>query len=498
MRWMRLTALLCLIAASALAWTSPKLSCVVNSAPEPGGSVTVHADVTGPFPYLDPMTALLFYSTDNQVSWTELAMSPVGEPGYDSTFAAVFTISTSGNVYYYVRAKDTFGFATQSPANTANVWPPGTNLLARVADEPAGDVTNNPDGPFLDLTGIWMGYSGTHFYARMTNNDDEWPIGNIITDWYLYAAGFRNPDAPQDTWTFAMAYGNVLGIYTPGLYVINGYTEDFERFADIDYVTDGNVLNMRCLISDLAGHPGFGPWPNPSGFLRAARGDTRSVDWQSNAALHDTTNQSRYYVDRTPRFTVGQNNSPVADNPRVIPASGTPETLFRFYVDYTDPDSNLPTVRQLLVDNDTFDLEPAHHRYWETVVFNHKKDGFGPGRHQYRFLFNDGMSQVISESDSFEVYGTGIAAVPPSPATRLLANPNPFTTEVRLQVPPGTRLLRVLNSAGRFIRDIPTRFGQTATWDGTDRNGSPVPPGVYFCRDAAGPLRRLRLVRLAR
>jgi hypothetical protein len=483
---------------AAFAWHSPRIHNVCNSAPGPGSTLVVNADVTGP--HTDQMTARLFYSTDSQSTWTEVDMQLLGTPGFDSTHQATFTAPSSGIVYYYVRASDGWGWATQVPFNSADAWPVPANLRAQIADEPSGDVINNPDGPFLDLTGIWMTYSATHLYARMTNDDDEWPIRRtIIGPWYLYAAGFRNPDAAQDTWAFAMAYGNVLGIYTPGLYQINGYTFDFEKFADIDYRTDGNVLEMRCAIADLVANTKFGPWPIPSGYLRAARGDTRSVDISQNNTLHDTTNQSRCYVDRTPRITVGDNRAPALSNAGILPRHGPPGTQFYFGLYYTDPDTNLPVVRAVIVDDsDTLDLIPRHHRYHEDVLYTRYDSGFPIGLHRFHFLFYDGMAQVTTPEDTFRVDDTtGIVAQAPwRPVETLSASPNPFTSRVRLQAPFGTRVLQILNSTGRMVHAVRTRIEGRFDWDGCDESGNELPPGVYFIRDADQPARRLRLVRI--
>ncbi len=465
------------------AWSSPKIVHVCNSAPDPGGVITVNVDVLGPYAYTDMMSAKVFYSTNNQSSWTGVAMSLIGTPGYDSTYEASFSVPSSGTVFYYVRAKDTFGFATQTPYNAGNTWPAPVNLLGELADEPTGDMINSPDGPFLDLTSIRMGYSSTHFYARLTNDDDAWPIKRtILGPWYLYAAGFRNPDAPQDTFLFVMAYGNILGLYTPGLYVINGYTAEFERFADIDYVIDSNILSMRCLISDLTSHPKFGPWPNPSRFLRAARGDTRSVDIGQNNTLHDTTNQSRFYVNRSPKVTVGQNAAPTLMLPGVSPDTGTSTTDFRFTVDYTDTDTNLPILHATAVDSDTFDLVPNGHRYERNVLFSTVRTGFAPGWHTFRFLFDDGMAVVTSALDSFFVTGVGVAELPGEPVDKFTAAPVPFRDRIRFSVPRAWQGIRVHAPDGRLLRE----FGaDVSVWDGRDADGRLVPAGVYFITPVA-------------
>ena len=112
-----------LVAASlvhpALAWTAPELKNVFNSAPGPGIDVIIHADVSGP---VDNLTAKLFYSTDDQNTWQEVAMTPINEPGFDSTFQASFTAPDSGRVHYYVRADDPTNFATLLPFFEEDHW----------------------------------------------------------------------------------------------------------------------------------------------------------------------------------------------------------------------------------------------------------------------------------------------------------------------------------------------------------------------------------------
>jgi hypothetical protein len=75
----------------------------------------------------------------------------------------------------------------------------------------------------------------------------------------------------------------------------------------------------------------------------------------------------------------------------------------------------------------------------------------------------------------------------PSPTVSrpaLAATPNPFSgrCEIRLTAPAaGSGRLVISDVAGRAVRELSVR-GQRAVWDGTDRDGRPLPGGVYFCR----------------
>ncbi len=479
------TAASLMLALAALAWTAPEIDNVCHSAP--GGTVTVHADCADAAgaPLL-PTAARLFYSTDGQGSWTEVAMTPVGAAGYDSTHQGTFTAPATGAASYYVRAGNGSNYSTQAPCNGANTWPVGANLLAETADEPAGDAVN-PEGSWLDLTGIWFGYSGDRFYARITNDHNSWPVsGGILGPWYIYSVGFRNPEAPCDSYAFIMTYANALGIFTTGLYEANELTEELIRIGDIDVEISGNRLDMRCLISDLTERELFGPWPNSCGYLTSVTGNTQSADIQQRHYQRDTTAKCRFYP-RTPGFTVGQNRSPLLTQPRVVPSSGTPETEFWFSVRYSDPDSNLPVTRSVVVDADTFELEPNHHRYWVGAVFDLTRSGFAPGWHRFHYLFSDGTAQVTSPSDSFRVEGVGVNEGEGrlGPGGRQLAVvPNPADGDFAVLSGRGFRGqgigLRMYNSAGQVV--LSRTFGIDSPSFELPLDLQGMPAGVFTIR----------------
>lgn len=485
------------IAVSRAAWFAPVLSNVCNSAPAPGGQVEVNADVKDSVGLGAGwnVTAKLFYSLDGQATWHELDMVRIQEPGFDSTFAARFAVPSGGAVCYYVRADNGVGFGTQSPCNSANVWPTSDNLFAAVAAEPTGDTVNNPRGEYLDLTGAGMSYSADWFYARLTNHHNSWPFNaGPLGPWFVYSLGFKNPDAATDSLGYSLTYVDVAGIYTSGLYEVNTYTSTFTRVGDVETNTSGNRLLMRCRVSDLAARSGFQPWPNVSGYLRATRGDARSANLLLESWVHDSTNYGRLWVNRTPGFTIGQNRPPSLTRPRVVPGEGTPETDFWFNISYADPDSHLPVRRAVVVDDETLALTPSGHRYWMNTLYGRTERGFAPGWHRFRFVFDDGMDVVATEPDSFRVTGTGVAELPAG-ARAAAAVPNPFATRVEVRFPRLVRMVSVLSSSGRLVRTLLTE-GVT-TWDGRDREGRPVPPGVYYLLDRDRILPGLRVVKLA-
>jgi hypothetical protein len=465
---------------------APLLENVCNSAGAPSGTAVVNADGSDVNDWAT--SARVYWSIDNQASWTEVSMSRVGEPGFDSTFAASFGLPGAGTVWYYVNADDGQGYGTQAPFNQGNTWPPGDNLLARAALDDTGDASN-PEGPYLDLTGASVGRSGDRFYCTLTNNSNQWPTSGGLLKWFAYSFGFVNPEAPSDSWVFGPIYVSAWPVMEHGLFAINRYTGATpERIGDIDYQTAGNRLSMRCLISDLAGDPRFGPWPNSCGWLWG--GATTLSITPGGSSTRDTTFPGRVHLDRTPRFTVNQNNPPVLSRARVLPDTGTSDSSFWFNVTYSDPDTNLPVLRAVEVDDTiSIDLQPSNHRYWQSVSYSAYRSGFEPGLHRARFVFNDGMAEVTADAEFF-VTGLGVSDRGcRTDRFRIAARPNPFGASVRLD---RTGRVEIRDAGGRLVRVLGSR---EPAWDGRDRRGQVLNAGVYFARVTGGIGTGLRLVK---
>uniref|UniRef100_A0A7V3PSK4 Uncharacterized protein n=1 Tax=candidate division WOR-3 bacterium TaxID=2052148 RepID=A0A7V3PSK4_UNCW3 len=446
-----------------------RLSNICNSAPAPQGNVVVNVDC---FTQDRLLIALnLLYSTDDQQSWTSLNMNLLGTPGYESTYTAQFQVPAGGNVYYYLRAESPAGGSTLSPFNTNNSWPPPQNLLALANNDPVGDA-NAPEGNWLDLTGCWVGYSSDRFYAMLTNNYNSWPLYSFPQPWYIYSVGFVNPEASSDTYVFALAYANIPAVFTTGLYLINRYTGDFSRIADIDAQTNGNRLYLRALINDFVNHPKFGPWPNNCGYLAVAA-NTQSVYPIGGNYLRDTTIPAYFYAGLTPVFTIGANYAPVLSAANVNPRSGPPGTKFLFSVRYQDDDNNLPTEKVLIIDSRNYTLVPNGHYYQGGVIFREWLTGFDEGWHRFYFQFSDGMAVVTTPLDSFYVGSTGLNDAVIAGAEQQVIMPTLFNN-----VLPLTNLEEVViyNSAGHLIR----KLSGVSCWDGCDEHGNYMPAGVYY------------------
>ncbi len=91
------------------------------------------------------------------------------------------------------------------------------------------------------------------------------------------------------------------------------------------------------------------------------------------------------------------------------------------------------------------------------------------------------LCQVNTYIGAEEMPGAGMI-------TALYAAPNPFRNEVRFTVGNGSGqiknlTLKIYDTAGRLVKDLSSGvFAHPVSWNGTDENGRPVLPGVYFLR----------------
>lgn len=486
--------MLALVGVHSLVPAAPVMRNICHSAPLPGGNVFVNADIFDTLAGPGPVSAQFMYSTDNEASWTTLNMTRIAQPGYDSTFAAMFPAPSSGTVYYYLRANEGVSCATQAPLNVSNTWPPPDNLLTTLADEPAGDAPG-AEGPHLDLTGAYVGRSDEYVYVMLTNNSTGWPLYRFPTPWYIYTVAFRSRQMPTDSFALALTHANVVGLFTTGLVLFNRYTTGFQRIADIDVHESGNRLYMRGRWSDMTSRPEFGPWPNSDKFLTVGAGTASFYGLESWYA-RDFTDTANLYCLGTPSVNVGENSPPVLSLPNVTPRSGPIGASFNFTVRYTDPNSNLPVLRAVVIDAETVSVGTGNHKYNVGVDFSRRLDGFAVGVHQFRFVFDDGMSRVTTAPDSFEVTGTAVAENPGRGPLLLLATPNPFRDRVRFRVAARETWLEIRSDLGRLVRRI-RAASDDFSWDGRDDEGRRLPAGLYFARlREAGKARRIRLIKL--
>ena len=117
-----------------------------------------------------------------------------------------------------------------------------------------------------------------------------------------------------------------------------------------------------------------------------------------------------------------------------------------------------------------------------------------------RYLYFEGTSafhlDAVTTAGTGAIGGREPGTTDRGPVVRVAGNPGRGRLVFSVSGCPDATGLAVLDAAGRLVRLVPLDTG-AATWDGCDRRGRPVAPGVYFARtdDPAGPVARAVLVR---
>jgi hypothetical protein len=88
----------------------------------------------------------------------------------------------------------------------------------------------------------------------------------------------------------------------------------------------------------------------------------------------------------------------------------------------------------------------------------------------------------------------GATGAPAVASGRIVAAPNPFSTETRLVLPEHAGPVRIVDLAGRVVRTL--AGGEPRTWDGRDDAGRALGAGVYWVRAEGLGSEPLKVVRV--
>jgi len=128
-----------------------------------------------------------------------------------------------------------------------------------------------------------------------------------------------------------------------------------------------------------------------------------------------------------------------------------------------------------------------------STAANHSFALSEPGNHYAVFSNEEQADLMVLTDATVRLYkrATGIAGPRAEPARWAEIGPSPFRG--RLVVQSGARSptdlqVKLLDRAGRVVREMTALAGlqHQIVWDGTDRNGRRVDPGVYFCQVSVG------------
>ncbi len=402
-------------------------------------------------------------------------------PYYINTYECDQSFDSSpGLLNFYFSAGNDSLKATQSPKNTGDIFPPPSYLYAPLATDASGDA-QNPAGDWLDLTGSGICYSENRVYAHMENVSGTWPTSQGLNA-FVYTIGFASLSG-QDTTIYAMVYGNIIFVITPGLYKINLADTSFTRLGDIDNTVTGGQLHMACNIADFENDPDWPGWPPPSGFL-VILGISITIGL-TEQSLNDYTYPS-LYVPETQYVDFDSDTPPEITAHRTESLPGITTTV---RASYYDADNNLPLTRILFYDWGFYDMASFDHTYVDTSEFEKLLAWPGDGWHYYWFRFSDGDETVETPMDSVYLTSTDIEDNSSLPQEFSLYQnyPNPFngSTVITFNMPqPGEVNLIIYDILGREVTEIVNSnaySGQhTVIWDGKNSARQSVPSGVYF------------------
>jgi len=456
-----------------------------TSALVPNEDIVVNVDIESIS--VDSCETMLFYSTDDQQSWTDKTMQPLFLPGYMNTLSDTLGLPGSGMFHYGLQSNfstwlDTLFlnlYLSMTPENSLDLFPPPDNYMIEVCQEETGDQTGSP---FLDLTEFWASYSDDKFYFTLNNNDTEWPLYetfSFLPPWYVYMVGLINPET-EDSVGYALVYADIppFGVQT-GLYKGDIADSSYQQIGNIQAQVYNGKLYLACDIDDLTSDPQFGPWPNSYGCL-AMDAITATISLNPLVTINDSTPAVLFYPTHEER-TIGVNAPPQLSDL----AYSSDNDSITFFITYTDTDNNLPTVHNIVVDDSIeFTMIPGDHSYETGSLFTLTIPTSQISSHA-QAQFSDGEYDVQSNT----LYITGADEDPSFPSSSFVIFPNPFQASVNISFHTEKPLqeLRciITNIKGQTVAELDCEQNVSGTytfvWSCCDRYGFKAANGIYLC-----------------
>ena len=343
--------------------------------------------------------AWVYPSTNGGSSWlSRISMSNVGGTDYADTWQCSRTNGSSGSVEYYFKCETESTLTSECPDNESGSIPLAENY-STIFPDVSGDASGYDGYSYntYDITNFWVSHDASNFYFRVTlaegwqDTHEEgswWPK----TYWHMMVIPLLNNESDsRDSIFFAAVIGdlNILGIVDiwDGIYKITKPAEgeefldildNYDRLADLPTSPsnpDGSSnISMRAPISTLTSN-GWGTWPNEA--VAFGTGCATATTWTEGLdslgyVINDATKTGGVYC-YTHSYTIGTNAAPTLDE-TVSHYANRDTTRFTLQCTYTDPDNNLPTPRQLEVDDGlsttTYTMTTPDHVYDDGAVFS--------------------------------------------------------------------------------------------------------------------------------
>lgn len=226
----------------------------------------------------------------------------------------------------------------------------------------------------LDIESFHFAFSQEKLYAGIKNRQGTYPnFDSIIGPFYIYGAGFVNPENVMDTTGYAMIYANIPGFFTPGLYKIHGvdFTDPqnidlnaIQRVGDITTSINNNMLILKCDLSLITNDPNFGTWPTLSRTLAFVP----FIVKVNIADLQNVTGDVGHpaMIRFNDLMANETNQIPVLSDPVVIHTNNT--SIIN--VNYTDPDGNFPFYSVFTLNGVDYPMQTISPDFSNTVTYS--------------------------------------------------------------------------------------------------------------------------------
>ncbi|MGB9561982.1 MAG: T9SS type A sorting domain-containing protein, partial [bacterium] len=344
--------------------------------------------------------------------------------------------------------------------------------------------------------------------------------------YYLYVLPIINPYALYpDSVFYAAIYGDatisVLGlpvvhIWT-GLYKIHkldstaswtDYLTVYTRLGDIDNTVSGNTLDLAVPWSLLTADADFGSFGMGQlivtgfGIATLAVYEKNPGCWVAMPAdsfvyaINDRSVSVGLYL-KTGRYTISSSMPPRLSDYGASADTGG----WQFYCTYTDPEGDLPVIREAVINGISYRLGSLDHVYsdgarFSTILGSVSGDGW------YFFRFSDGANIVTTDTLRLALYVENLPYTKHLPIIVENPFPNPFNSSIVVPVVVYKEgivsALEIYNLQGVLVDKIPLLFKDTGRQEIIWQPKNNLPSGIYLIRLKGENLFGIRKVVLIR
>ncbi len=347
--------------------------------------------------FFDP-TAVheLIYRDRTETNWNRADMSPLYQACSAMTYGGFVTYQPpAGIMEWYFRSENDTAVVSQSPKNSTALFPVPQYLMADLGGDATGDVENG-GGNNLDITHFYASYSDNRLYFRLDNRSGGFPTSGGLLTYYIYSVGLINPNATDST-AYVLMYANAI-LYTTGLYALDITDSSFTQIGSVTTNISGNSLSLSCNISDLTAQPGWPTWPPEAGFVGAA---PVTVTANLSGLTTNDMGKSAIYIPSSRQLDFTAANSAPSIFGSTVACDDT--GLVTAEITYSDPENNLPVIRNLYFESVPHNLFACEKDYQAGALFGISFAATESRWYRYYFEFCDGVDTVNTPLDSLYI-----------------------------------------------------------------------------------------------